>query len=331
MRLVKNHLRLSTAIVLALTSIPALAAEGRIPIPFTSPVATPINITAPGKYILTRPLKATAAGPLINIAVGVGAGLSEVDIDLNGFTIDATTFAGAIGIRGSSIPGSTGEIAIRNGAIQGGVNGIVIVAAAGAALRKVAVEGVRIGGTSSNALQISDAQNSVLRNNIIVDAGVGAGGPAAGILLTVAGGGVTMQATIENNLVRNTKDGINVTGTAALPITAAILNNRLESIQPGGVTGDAIHLENDLGCLVSENTIREVFGGNGIRLVNASGTKLFDNVVNRVTANGIFLDPASNDNLIWRNVVQTATGSGVYVAGKRNEIDANLLNTNGRD
>ena len=322
-------LQLAAALILAVVTYPAIAAEGRIPIPFTSPPATPINITSPGKYILTRPLKATAAGPVINIAVGVGVGASEVDIDLNGFTLDASA-SGAACIRGSSLPGSTAEISIRNGAIQGGVNGIQLVGAPGAPLRKVVIEGVRIGGTTSNAVQISDAQNFLLRDIILIDAGVGAAGPAAGILVGVGGGGLALQGSIENNLIRNTKDGISVLGAAATPVTVALLNNRLESIAAGGTTGDAIHLENDLGCLVSENTIREVLGGNGIRLVNTSGTKLFDNVVNRASASGIFVDAASGDNLVWRNVVQQAASSGLYVAGKRNQIDANLLNLNGR-
>jgi hypothetical protein len=99
-------------LIAALAAIPSLAAEGRIPIPFTSPVVTPIVIAAPGRYVLTRPLKATAPGPVIDVAVGVGVGLSEVDIDLNGFTIDATPFAGAIGIRVTSVAGATAEVSI---------------------------------------------------------------------------------------------------------------------------------------------------------------------------------------------------------------------------
>lgn len=56
------------ALILATASIPVLAAEGRIPIPFTSPPTTPVNITAPGRYVLTRSLTATGSGAVVVIS-----------------------------------------------------------------------------------------------------------------------------------------------------------------------------------------------------------------------------------------------------------------------
>lgn len=315
--------------ILVLAAIPALAAEGRIPIPFTSPVVTPISITAPGKYILTRPLKATGGGPILDISVGAGIGLSEVDIDLNGFTLDATPFAGTFGIRATSVPGSSVEVSIRNGSIQGGTNAILVAPGGMAAVRKVVIEGVRASNTNGDAFVLGDAQNIVIRNCVIVDVTPAAGGVGAAIQIPV-GSGVVRQATIEGNLIRNTKDAIIVMSAAAAPSTVAILNNRIESIVAGGFWGgEAIHLDNSLGSLISENTIRAI-ASSGIRLNTGDGCKIFDNVVDTLTNSGIVLQGDSDDNLVYRNVVTRAGASALFVGGDRNQIEANVLNSSGR-
>src|SRR5262245_45648369 len=82
--------RFVVPVLFALVAIPALADEGRIPIPFSSPGTPPIVIVQPGKYILTRNLKATAAGSCIQLAVPVLTP-GDVDIDLNGFILDQST------------------------------------------------------------------------------------------------------------------------------------------------------------------------------------------------------------------------------------------------
>ena len=86
----------SSSLSFALCAIPALADEGRIPIPFSSPGTPPIIITQPGKYILTRNLRATAAGSCIQLAVPAGTP-GDVDIDLNQNTARGNAGAGACG------------------------------------------------------------------------------------------------------------------------------------------------------------------------------------------------------------------------------------------
>jgi len=91
-----------------------------------------------------------------------------------------------------------------------------------------------------------------------------------------------------------------------------------------------IDLQGVTGCLVSENTVREVTIAGGtacIRLVATVGCKLFDNVVNRCSGSGILVDPGSSDNLIWKNVVtQTSAAAGLNIFGDRNSVEGNLLN-----
>lgn len=309
--------RIATGVLVSVASLSAFAAEGRIPIPFTSPPVTPIVITAPGRYILTRPIKATGPGDVIRVALPVAA-TGDVDIDLNGFTLDGTPNPGNPVITVAVAAGATGEIAIHDGATQGGLNGILV---SGASSRKVVIDRVRTGSTAGDGLDIRDALNTSVRNCVIVDAG------GVGVHLT-SGALLSRQATIEGNLIRTTRGGI----VAQNSITVAILNNRLDQIAGGGPFLDGILLDTCPGSLVSENTIRDVLGagGNGIALRNTVGAKLFDNVVNRSAANGIAVDLTSSDNLILRSVVSQCGGSGLFVAGDRNQIESNLLNLNGR-
>jgi len=72
------------ALLLAVTAIPALGAEGRIPV-----WQYPTSISAPGKYIVTRDIVGGGGIPIITIAS------SDVDLDINGFTLDQTAAGGA--------------------------------------------------------------------------------------------------------------------------------------------------------------------------------------------------------------------------------------------
>jgi parallel beta-helix repeat protein len=282
-----------------------------------------VNITAPGKYILTRPLVATGPGSVISVAVIGPAGRTEVDIDLNGFTLDGSPNPMTPVINVISAAGSNAEVSIRNGAMHGGANGIFATSGAGT-LRKVVIERVRVGNTGSHAISITGAQNAVVRDSILVDAV----GPSAGIAILLGlAPGVSAQASIEDNLVRNAGTGIVVVGGGF--VTVEIRNNRVELISGAGF-GDGIQLLGCLGSLVIENTIQNA-SPNGIRLIATDGTKLINNVIFRANGgNGIFLNAASDDNLILENVVTQASFWGLEVEGDRNHIEGNLLNTNGR-
>src|SRR5438874_13727631 len=91
---IRSYLVLGVPAVLAFLAIPALADEGRIPIPFSSPGTPPIMIAAPGKYILTRNLRANAAGSCIQAAVPLPTP-GDVAIHLNGCILDPPANPGA--------------------------------------------------------------------------------------------------------------------------------------------------------------------------------------------------------------------------------------------
>lgn len=309
-----NRLAVVLASSLAgIVSFPALAAEGRIPIPFTSPPTTPIVIGTPGHYILTRDLSPTGPGPTIDISVaGVGG---DVDLDLNGFV--ARGNAGQAVVRVTVVGGATSEVTIHDGALQDGANSIIVSGAA----RSVIVERIRSGNATGPAMQIFDVLNTVIRDCVITDAGNTA-------VYVANFAGVNTQATIEGNLIRSTPLGIVVGGT----VTAAILNNRVELIT-GGIFGGGTGISvGGLGCLISENTIRQVSApgaagtnAHGIA-VSGNGCKVFDNTITGATGNGI--DVMSSGALVWKNVIRE-TAIGIRVVGDFNQIEGNVMAANG--
>lgn len=306
--------RFVVSFVLALCAIPALADEGRIPIPFSSPGFPPIVIVQPGKYILTRNLKATAAGSCIQVSIPAPTP-GDVDIDLNGFIVDQSTNPGSPAITVSA--GPTREVTIHDGVIQAGARGIEVLGGPGISTRKVVLERLRISNTGGDAVILVEVLNAVVRDSVIQDCG--------GNGVNVQGATTPRQTRVERNLIRNcTTGGILIGGTNP---QAVVANNQIALI-PGPV---GIDIQNGTGCLISENTVREVVGPGGacIRLINTIGSKFFDNVVNRCAGNGFLVDPTSNDNLFWKNVVtQAGAAAGLNIFGDRNAVDGNVLNLN---
>ena len=310
--------------LLLLVPLPAMAQNGRIPIPF-APVVTPIVITAPGSYVVTRnlvPTPAGAAGPIIVVAVP-GGPPGDVQIDLNGMILDNTPNPNDPVIR-VTIAG-TSEVTLRNGTLIGGSAGIEAFGPG----RKLVIEDVKISDFTASAhlagIHVLDVFNTVIRRCVIID--TVAPGPGAGIFLD---GGIPRQATIEDNLIQNTADGI-----IATPLVAGleISNNRLLNIQAGGPFGAAINLDGAESCLISQNTIDFVAGaaglGTGIRLRGALGCKVYNNIVMNTSFHGIEITGGSAGHLVLNNVVRQAAFDGIFVGGSRNHIDRNLLTDNG--
>ncbi len=281
-----------------LISVPTMAAEGRIP------VFAPTVIVADGKYIVTRPIAGAGLAPVIDIAFPS----ANVDLDLNGFTLSQPAAGPAVILISAPVK----EVRIHNGTLAGGANGIEAPGAG----RKVIVEDVKVqdcGGPAPGAIHTFDVENVVIRRSVIQDApsmpGIAADGP-----------GVIKTGTIEDNVIRRTAGGIVVTSASAM----AILHNRIEEGTPVG--GPGIGFDGG-GSLISENTIQSAVG-DGIQIRQGKGNKLFDNVVHRSTANGIFLSPGAFDTLVLNNV-STANGiDGLHVDGAQNHIDRNVLNSN---
>ncbi len=313
--------------LLLLVALPAMAVDGQIPIPFAAPVVPPIVIAAPGSYVVTRNLVPTAAGPIISIALPAASLVDDVQIDLNGMVLDNTLNPGFPVITVVIPAAGVGhEVTIRNGTLVGGSAGIEAIGPG----RKLMVEDVKIsdftGLANLGGIHTLDVFNTVVRRCVIVDAAAGGGGTPAAIFLD---GGIFRQATIEDNLIQNTFDGIDaLPGVSGIEIS----NNRIRDILGGGPFGAAINLDGAESCLISQNTITGVFGpapAAGIRVNFAMVCKLQNNIVSATTADhGIHLGPGTDGALVLDNVVGGSGGDGLRVEGSANQIERNTLTGN---
>ena len=314
-----------SALVLCLAAVPAMAQNGRIQIPFASPVVTPIVITAPGSYVVTRNLLPTGPGPIINVAVPLFPG-GDVTLDLNGMLLDNSPNPIDPVILVSFLGSS--EVTIRNGALVGGTSGIDATGP-GIPGRKLVIEDVKvsdftsIGGTIAG-IEVVDVTDLVIRRCVIMD---GPGGP--GIFYH---GGLPRQATIVDNHIQRTADGID---TIPFVNTLEISNNRINDIFPGGVFGAAINLDGASSCIVSQNTINFVagavppFDGTWIRLgAGSEGCKVYNNTIVGAAGHGIHLPGGSDGNLLLNNVIRRCGGDGMFIEGSENHLVENTSTAN---
>lgn len=136
-------------------------------------------------------------------------------------------------------------------------------------------------------------------------------------------GGALHSATISDCIVRNA----GAVGIVFSTGSAAILDNRV-----AGSSGNGISLLNSSGSLLSENTVVGSGGVAGIFVRAAKGNKLFDNVVRESATHGIYIAPDAVDNLILNNVAAGngtgGAGHGLFVEGDQNLVERNTLNSN---
>jgi len=303
-----KNIRIASAglvLLLAITAIPALAAEGRIP------VWQPISIAPGGEgmYILTRDITASGVA-----AIDIQPGTVAVDIDLNGFTIYGSLGANTIQAVGID------SLTIRNGTIIGGDNGIVATEC-----RKVVVEDVKIQLSDTHGIALYQVSNFAIRRNIIHGAAHGDGIIADG---TVIDPFIYVEGTIEDNLIRECGGGIAI----MMGSSVAIINNRIEATTSadgifisGGAQQDA---PGCLACLIAENTIQEA-AANGMWLSFFQNGKVYNNVVTWSGAEGIWLDESSDNNLILDNVAGQNGSNGMLVDSHNNHLERNVLSQNG--
>jgi parallel beta-helix repeat protein len=311
--------------LVALVVLPAIAAEGRTPI-----YAWQTNITAPGKYIVTRdifPLICTA--PPIDIVTAPGPPIppGHVDIDLNGFRVAACPGHPVIHAVGQD------NITIRNGTVMWGDYGVFIEADPSddaARNRKVVIEDVKVMDVLIAGIQLSGITDFALRrNNVIITDAFQLTQTQEGIVIDGRVGAdpyVPIKGTIEDNQVERTGGGITVRGGSGV----AIINNRIEDIaviaQPPAQ--GAIVYDVSEGGLIAENTVARIADGAGIYLGDTHGCKVYNNVVREAANNGIHIAGRSHDNLVLENVVTLCGLDGCLVEGSRNFVDRNLLNIN---
>jgi nitrous oxidase accessory protein NosD len=294
------------ALTLALTAIPALAAEGRIPI--WQPIS--IGPGQEGMYILTRDIPASGL-----VAIDILPGTVSVDIDLNGFTI-----YGSVGVAAVQAVG-VDSVTVRNGLIHGG-GGDGIYASD---CRKVVIEDVKIEFVDNHGIALNYVANFAVRRNVIHGAAHGDG-------ILVDGSSVDpsmyLEGTIEGNLIRECGGGIGV----MMGSSVAILNNRIEATTSAdGIfvsPGPQQDLAGCAACIIANNTIQEA-AANGMWLSWFQNSKVYNNVVTWSGAEGIWLDVASDNNLVLDNGSSANSANGILADGGGNHFERNVLNQNG--
>ncbi len=295
---------------LVVSALPALAAEGRIP------VWQPNTVIGPGQegqYILTRNIVAGPGLPAIDILPGTQA----VEIDLNGFTIYGADFNVIQAMNCDSV-------VVRNGTIMGPDNADGIF---GQECRKFVVEDVKIewidAALGNNGINLAEVPNFALRRNIIYGAG------QEGIFVDGSLGAARtfVEGSIEDNLIRECGRGIRLQDGSSV----GIINNRIElTLQGDGIftSPGPAGFVGCLACLVKNNTIQEA-AANGMWLSHFEASKVYNNVVTFSGAEGIYFDVLSQDNLILDNVSSQNGNNGMFVDSPQNHIERNVLNTNG--
>src|SRR5688572_5446592 len=122
-----NKLHSFVVAAISVLSAAAYADEGKIP------VTGPINISAPGSYILVNDI----AGSFTTVYIEA----SNVKLDLNGFTVGHT--GGQLG-DGISILGNVKNIEITNGTISGTTRHGIFVPGSSATARNIKLSNLRI-------------------------------------------------------------------------------------------------------------------------------------------------------------------------------------------
>lgn len=273
------------------------AAEGRRPVYLPGTV-----ITEPGRYVLTRNVTATGAGPVVEIAA------PNVELDLNGFAIDNS--GGTYGI----LVSWPAETVIRNGEIRGASVGVEIPDTGG---HRAVLEDLRIHAPSIAGVRIAGVQTVTIRR-VFVNLSSGDG-------IKVDGGGGFAQARIEScQIARTTGVGIWIAKGRGIAIVDSHVD--LSSLE-------GIRVDGTIGGTVRGNQVSAAAGSGGIALSAARGVAVERNVVSQSRAHGIFVGGSSSDtlvvdNLSWGNGTGPGYGDGIRVESQRAIVVGNVLNEN---
>lgn len=269
----------------AAASIGAQAASGRIPIYTTA------TITSPGKYIVTANL--SGPPPLIRVQA------NDVEIDLNGFRLRAsTTAAPVIDVR------NVQAFRLFGGSLINGLHGVKLLNVTGGEIRQVFVS-----EASDDGIRLESSTDLLVRDNVVSAGGIG---------ITLPAGDVPMQANVIGNMVSDAGGGgIRVTGLKA---------GRVSGNHVRGVGDVGIHILGSSGFELDSNTVLST-GAAGISVTNSDGGRLSANLVRLAGRSGIAIDSASDGLLVLDNTVSGSTEDGIQVSGKRCQLEANHIST----
>lgn len=283
-------------------------------------------IDQPGSYYLTGPIQGEPGKSGIRVLV------SDVSIDLNGFTLQGAT--GSLdGIDVGTIFAPLSNITVRNGSVQDwGQAGIDAEQASSVLIESITAsnnggDGIRA-GASVNPPNGSVVRNTVASNNsgngISIDNGVVESCTANGNLFR----GINAQSSTVANTTATGNEGDGIGGSGSLNSSTAIANRQDGIRWSGTITacrssnnlGDGIDAR--VGSVVSHSTAS--FNGlNGFALDDGAIAR---DCTARENAAGFELDGASS--LVRSSAIANA-GPGVLAIGEAPLIDGNHLARNG--
>lgn len=258
--------KLLVVVVCLLAASPMLAAEGAIPI------WQPTTITQPGHYVLTRNITDSDTRTL-DIS-----GVSDVEIDLNGFTVENTGGGWAIFGWGAD------RLHVRDGTVKGG--GVFAYFSQNVQVARLTIE-----QPNGDGVELEDS-SGVIRDNLILDAG-GSGIYAWAFDLAFT------EVTVAGNVIEDATDRGIYLGYSQGSVVA---DNRVL----GGSRGIEVYL-GDGGTLYRNTVQRSDYG---IYLLGGEGMHVHRNTVRECDQTGLYLDHADLHH-IEANVL-TGNDQGLY-------------------
>lgn len=274
-------------VALTLIGTNALALEGK------TAIYAPTTIAAPGSYILTRNI--TGAAPLITITS------SDVELDLNGFTLESTSTTGYV-ITATSVD----RVSIFGGRTKAGVRGVSLEFVNGAVIRDLIVN-----TSSSTGISLYHVKDFVVSDCSIENPG----GP--GILADL--GSFAGQGVIERNHVYSSGlDGITATSLDGGAIRENLI---IDSSQRG------IYVQSSESVAIQGNTVVGAIT-EGISIPSGTGLRVVENIVRGSGSDGLRI--GASDVTILRNVSTANTNDGLLASGDQLLIAGNQSAANSR-
>ncbi len=289
-------------VMLLIVALPGicLADEGRIPI--YEPVVL-AGAGASGKYTVVRNISHTNTVITIN-----GTGVEEVEIDLNGFTLERTTQGHPV--RASNVK----SLIVRDGYIRASPDGGAVIAVDNSTeFGEVIIQSVKLFG-GSVGIDLEDVPNFRIVDNVVASTGQG--------IRSVGAEGARSGGIIARNVVKETIGfGIIIGDNTSTPHGLHILNNRVEN------TGnDAIVVKRANSFIIEGNVISNI-DTSGIKVQASTSGRVLGNTVHQA-ATGIFLLSDTQNCLVVDNVVGNNTGVGLLANGTGHHIERNLMSNN---
>jgi len=286
--------RLTLILLCLAVAGPAITDEGRIPI------SSPVQIAAPGHYILTRDVTVTAGDDIRITSDGV-------NLDLNGMTIHGDP--SVVGITIGNVEGTSDKgVVVRNGRITGTFVGIQAETPGG----RLTIQNVTIRDTLNTGIIIGSAEEFTVEDCLIVNAETAitrafAAVPGSGRLL-------------RNVLLDSGTDGINVWAAANLEVA-------YNTVSDSGRDGVAVW-----GGHIHHNMIR----GSGLTTPAAGlqvfgvGVRVHDNVVTKGTQDGMGAQNLAPRAFVHGNVFSGNGRDGIWASGDHILVENNQISGNGR-